>query len=622
MAAKLDLLRLLESNSECLSLKEIAEQLNTNEKSIRTLIRNTRLILPTDIAEIKSRVGSGNGFYLEIYNHIRFAELLTSGFDVDENLIRRITIISQLTAKEYVKADNLAEEFFISKGQLTKDLNKIRQMAEPFNLTIQSVPHYGLKLVGSETDKRVFFARSIQSVSHFSWECVSVLRPILPKEIVCQVESELLSFLAAHDEITINSDAIHSLVLHITIMILGIRSQKNKSINQNYQPKQPQIDELADRLADRFNVTLSSDDWIYLYSHVMGKRYIADSNPVIPNDIYELATRMIERVKKNCGIDLQCDFDLHMHLAMHLVPLIIRLHFHVNMMNPLREEIKTKYILAYDLSLEACREIEQMINAHLSEDEISYIALYFEMALDKTQTINRKRVLIVCEARKVSSMLLKQQIIENFGIYIEAIDVCTLKQLKFIQLERYHYLFSTVPLADKLPIPIINIQHFLNQDELAQIGNKLADADWQHYFKPELFMIKESSGTKVELINEMTAHIQKIYDLPQNFSQLVLEREGLSSTDYGGMLALPHPAIPLHNETFVCVCVLKKPMIWSKEMVRLVFLINVRAKEGSKMQPFYKMLTYLAGKQSIINQLAEVKNYDDFMNILISIRGK
>ena len=57
------------------------------------------------------------------------------------------------------------------------------------------------------------------------------------------------------------------------------------------------------------------------------------------------------------------------------------------MHNPLKDEIKSKLIMAYELAVKACVVINQRFNCTLSEDEIAYFALHINLSLEQKSII-------------------------------------------------------------------------------------------------------------------------------------------------------------------------------------------------------------------------------------------
>ena len=70
-------------------------------------------------------------------------------------------------------------------------------------------------------------------------------------------------------------------------------------------------------------------------------------------------THLIEKV---ANIPFQADLNLQLALSLHLIPLVKRIQYGTFMHNPLKDEIKSKLIMAYELAVKACVVINQRFN--------------------------------------------------------------------------------------------------------------------------------------------------------------------------------------------------------------------------------------------------------------------
>lgn len=67
---------------------------------------------------------------------------------------------------------------------------------------------------------------------------------------------------------------------------------------------------------------------------------------------------------------------------MHMVPLLARIKSGMRMKNPILQDIKREYPLAYEMATQACSVLRNVSPNPIKEDEIGYIAVSFALALD------------------------------------------------------------------------------------------------------------------------------------------------------------------------------------------------------------------------------------------------
>ena len=75
-------------------------------------------------------------------------------------------------------------------------------------------------------------------------------------------------------------------------------------------------------------------------------------NFVMQSEMDELVNQMLNMVYREFQIDFRNNLGLRMELNQHLVPLSIRLKYHIFFRNPMLEEIKKNYIFAYTVAFQ------------------------------------------------------------------------------------------------------------------------------------------------------------------------------------------------------------------------------------------------------------------------------
>ena len=85
---------------------------------------------------------------------------------------------------------------------------------------------------------------------------------------------------------------------------------------------------------------------------------------------------------------------------------------------------------------------------------------------------------------------------------------------------------------------------------------------------------------------------------------------------------MPHTDRTLTEETFVCVGILKKPIIWEKKEVQVIFLVSVSKKKNKKLKYFYKITAKFLLNKKNIEKLIKTGDYNELINMLKNIEEK
>ena len=108
------------------------------------------------------------------------------------------------------------------------------------------------------------------------------------------------------------------------------------------------------------------------------------------------------------------------------------------------------------------------------------------------KALKKKNVLVVCSSGGASSRLIAYRFEEEFSKYLDHIEVCDVFHLDGYDFSRIDYIFSTVPIHQKVNVPIIRVEDFLNQSSMRVVQGILegSSADFlSAYYQPELFFL-------------------------------------------------------------------------------------------------------------------------------------
>jgi len=113
--------------------------------------------------------------------------------------------------------------------------------------------------------------------------------------------------------------------------------------------------------------------------------------------------------------------------------------------------------------------------------------------------------------------------------------------------------------------------------------------------------------------------LNEVYNLPASFDLAVLEREDFFSTDYGNLVAFPHPTTVQTDETFISVTVLDKPIFWERNIVQVVLTVSISQVEDDQenLQKLYAVTANLITDEVSIKTLIENPNYKTLLSLLV-----
>lgn len=634
-AIDIKILKCLSQTNEALSSENLAFECQKSSKTIRNHIKKLENIMKESGARIEAK--KGFGYTLIINDEKRFSKFM-SAMNYDETELQNDdALMSELvhlfiTQNDYLKADDLVEKLFISKSKLTQILNQLRLTLKHYDLQLESKPYYGLKILGEEFNFRRFISSSYAQnyeldETIFEGNDINGSYKSMRKEIVQIVKKSLVDF-----DYPMPSHVLNSFISHLMITIL--RLSKNSPImmndellHQDASEKEKQlIAHISEKIKEKFQVELPMNEVEYMSLHLVSKRVLGLSDKQhIPMEVNILINGMLERIKESKNIDLEDDLDLRIMLGLHIVPLVSRINYGIELKNPLLDEVKWRCIAAYDLAIAGCEVLEEKYHVSLSEHEISYFALHLDVALNKgASQISKKKILIVCASGRASARLLMAKFEQLFNSYLESIDICDVDEIHLkIENNKYDFIFTTVPLDMSLPLPVFEFSFFLNNTSIKQIQSLLMGNKAIHrikkYFREDMFFSNVEADSRDEVLNQLFQRLHQVYDLPSGFEELVFEREAFCGTDLMPNTALPHPNRTVTEETFISIMTLKKPVLWNKHKVRLVLMVSISRNDSELYQFLFEMILNLLSSSTAVQRILIEGTYEALKQELIRL---
>lgn len=627
------LLKRLMEEDDYITSEALGSLLEVSSRTIRNTIKKIEEVLKGNGANIISK--PKHGIYLEIKDKDKFYEFYNNLDKYDKEEIpstseERIQyLLEYLLARDtYIKLDDLCESLYISKTALSQDLKTVRKLLKEYNIRLVQKPNYGIKIEGKEFDLRLCIANSIiikLNQNRFNdksdTDCVRKIAKIL------QSNFQNINY-------NITDISFKNLIVHIYIAIERIKEgcyvPLDKCQLENIYDED--VYDIAKKIVleieREFDIRMPESEIGYIVIHLASKKIVDfnnDKNIVIDDRVSRIITNMLDHVYNSYKIDFRDDLELRMALALHLVPFEVRAKYDMTLKNPLIKEIKTRFTLAYSIGVSACEILREYYNKEIQEDEIGYFALHFNLALErKKNIISKKNIIIVCSTGRGTAQLLVYKFKEEFGKYLGNIYTCDTLSIKKMDFSHIDYVITTVPINEKVPVPVLQIEYFLEDRDIDIIKKVLSDEKSENiekYFDRRLFLTDIDFKTKEEVLKYMSKKIKEFKNVPNNFYSYLMKREKLATTEFGNLVAIPHPSKALSDETFICIAILNKPIIWDKKKVQLVYLLSIGNSVNKNLQLMYQVSSKMLTNKEYVKKVIKQKDYNETIKLLSNIEN-
>lgn len=606
---------------------DLAERFSVSDRSVRTYVRKTNEALGS-CAQIEKR--RGGGYSLRVLNASAFAALRARDAHAGQDAVpttpeaRVDYLLNDLLSRaDWITVDDLASILFVSRNVITSDLRQVAATLERFGLVLEKRPHYGIRVTGPEMSRRLCLV-------NLTLDCIIGTGGSASLDVIARCVSESL----AEEDFQINSAAYQNLLVHIAVAVERIRANCYVPMEPEHLERMRSTPEyliakkVAAAVERELTAELPEEEIGYIAIHLAGKQTLytpgsdADANLVISDEVWNVVSRMLEMVWNAFHFDFRNDLELRMNLARHIVPLSVRLRYRMRIDNPLLSDIKQRFPVAYSMALESsCILAEEYGNA-LSEDEVGYIALAFALAIERQKSERpRKNILVVCASGQGSARLLEWRYRQEFGTWLDRIETCDVARVASRDLTGIDYVFTTVPLERKLPVPVREVKYFLDDEDVNSVrrilsGEAAAAAPLAAYFDERLFLGALDAENKDGALDALCARVAEVHDVPGDFRALVQRREELAQTCFGNLVAMPHPVTPVTTSTFVAVAVLNHSVSWNGREVRAVFLVSVSSLRDQKLDAFYRGMARLLTSREAIQKLVSNPDFATLLDVI------
>lgn len=620
---------MLKSHPQGLNGEAISQQLGVSSRTIRSDIK----ALQDALGKYNIRIFSSptKGYRFSNFEHLGSIEqeLFKDSISKLETSKQRINYILYRLLENTlndvsITQNDLAEEMYISLSTLKMHLNEVKDILKKYDLKIAQYKTKGIKISGEENKLRycIVDIKNIHLENEFFQNLISNINTNLLDDIIKKVLSGR--------KLQLTDRSQKKLCMYIAIAIQ--RSKNNKTVvypssltNKIENTFEYNVaKEIVENIYTQLNTDLSCSEVYYITQCLLASKKLIDvSESTNKKHVKNLVNIILKEIYEKLSIDFTNDEYLIDGLTLHLNIALTRIQFQMNIRNELLETIKNDYPLAFQMGVIAGKIVEQYDNIKINENEIGYIALHFGAALSRNgikENIQAKNIIIVCSSGLGISVLLKAKVEEYFHNRLNVIKVMPSYEINNQILDNVDYILSTVPLKNVKSDKIIKINRMLQKEDVENIENKIFHKETTElleittFFNKDNFYIGKNFETKEECINFLADEAIKKGLMNNNAKMSIFEREEMSSTSIGDLVAIPHPIYNECGTSFISILILNKPIIWDDLFVQVVFLLNVEKGKMNLWEPmFLKLYNYIKLKNGV-NSILKNKSYEVFIN--------
>lgn len=614
---------LIESNTYC-SARSIAQKQKMSIRTIQTDIGIIKEVLKeSEFIQFSSVPSKGTMVQVidkgSLTDFILNSESVNRHYDMQSKSSRINRIIVQLfCAHNSVSLNHLADRIFVSRSTLLSDLQEVREVLKPYEISVSSDSQGGFYVIGNEIDIRRYIVNEnlnqYLDFTEYSFLGTTVENMEKIRDILVQVLNEY--------EYQISDIGLQNLIIHVDIIVRRIKlgffleDTFSKEVYLKFEREIKISDEIFKRCSKKFAIEYIGAEVVRLAIYLRGKADYSE-NSYITEEIDSFVTTAIEEINIKFGIDFIDDVGLRISLSLHLVPLLIRLKYNMQQKNELVNNVSKTFQLAFDIASLFSYNINNKYNYQLIEDEIAYFALYFNNALNNIEeNMGTSKVLIISSLKRSETLLLRERINHWFSKKIKSLDIRNIYEVEDLDLTKYEVICTTEKNNYYEEGIAILISQFPTETDYRQIRMKLdgfkEKNDILELFKEKL-VITDHFKDKEEVINRLCDEIV-VLDGKSLIKESVFQREEMGGTYFYNYVAMPHPMHPITQKTYIAVAILEKPVIWddNDNMANIVFLISL-GKDNPSVFQLWGYLSEMIRDEKSLQSIIANPSFDNFI---------
>lgn len=523
------ILRIFITSDYPVTLEQLEEEFNTSSRTIRNELREINLLLRTNqLPEVKNLRKKGYHLLLDKDQKQRLLDQMDSA--EEEHYLDRESrifdlILSFSLGKNATFLYQKEEAYQISKSSLDEDMRRVRNILKEYGIEVLSVPKQGIVLQGAERSIRTMIYdvinTSVGVISPQGEQEASVNLTILHHYISPQLLKKLEQLYV--DSVDKMEDVIYRNQLLVFTAVWLSRYMREDLIASSAweaaDTPQSDIRDFVTAICDAFQLSPPEVEikYIVFMLNTFNSRDMNNSIEWVQAQL--LSIQLMQFVEEKTKIPFSRKEEmLQEGLYKHLVGLINRVKSDIQIVNPLKENVKKNYGNIYSAIRHFTPSIEQVTGKQITEDEIAFLTIHFSTSVS---AINQDlhyiyKAVVICNHGVATGKLLSENLKELFNI--EVLAVLSSRELDLIEKLDVDLIFSTVAIHySKKPVlelePIIKeeskkrITSFLNTNQ--KLKRLVNHQDSTQLFYALIETIEKSGG---EVSGNIYKELETLFD--------------------------------------------------------------------------------------------------------------
>lgn len=593
-----------------LSLNELQKITDTSAQTTKKAIQ----LLNDQMEQIAVIEEKDTSYSLKVMDSQQFSEIMNGSLKQQTDFnssTKRIAVLIDCFMKQegYIVIDDLSEVLGVSRSTVNKDLRNLKQLMTRYQISLIGTPNKGLKIAGTESQLRLLYL-------HHAYDYLE--QPPLTEDLLQSIDEIALS-----KKLDFRTLGLLQKTINLTIQ----RIRSGKPLVQavayyvNYFSDDSLLEELFVNLATDYHLTISKFDFDFLCFplNIFNNNLVPEDQADTP-EVKTLFDYMMNQINEAVIINLDQE-ELFRNMRAHFMFLINRLIFQVETYDIFREEFKQKHAFAHELAEIGIAALANYLQKPFQRAELSYLAIYFELALKLDTQPKMKEIAVVCNTGKGTALMIKRQLATVLGPNIRIAHYSE-EEYETKDLDRYFAVFTTVPLKHtKTTTAIIKLTDLFNENWLLSewkriVASKAATFEHIQFSFEQLDKQLAYEENLILLLEKL--RVQQVID--DSFRDYILTKAQEESAIIDNGIAFPHGINRQSEEILVTIGIY--PDGRSTEDIELIFMVaipeNLTLAVEEELLSFYDTIFVISSSETLREQVKQIQTKEEYRQLLVN----
>lgn len=593
-----------------LSLNELQKITDTSAQTTKKAIQ----LLNDQMEQIAVIEEKDTSYSLKVMDSQQFSEIMNGSLkqqtDFNSSTKRIAVLIDSFMKQEgYIVIDDLSEVLGVSRSTVNKDLRNLKQLMTRYQISLIGTTNKGLKIAGTESQLRLLYL-------HHAYDYLE--QPPLTEDLLQSIDEIALS-----KKLDFRTLGLLQKTINLTIQRIRVGKPLVQAVAYyvNYFSDDSLLEELFVNLATDYHLTISKFDFDFLCFplNIFNNNLVSENQADTP-EVKTLFDYMMNQINEAVIINLDQE-ELFRNMRAHFMFLVNRLIFQVETYDIFREEFKQKHAFAHELAEIGIAALANYLQKPFQRAELSYLAIYFELALKLDTQPKMKEIAVVCNTGKGTALMIKRQLATVLGPNIRIAHYSE-EEYETKDLDRYFAVFTTVPLKHtKTTTAIIKLTDLFNENWLLSewkriVASKAATFEHIQFSFEQLDKQLAYEENLILLLEKL--RVQQLID--DSFRDYILTKAQEESAIIDNGIAFPHGINRQSEEILVTIGIY--PDGCSTEDIELIFMVaipeNLTLAVEEELLSFYDTIFVISSSETLREQVKQIQTKEEYRQLLVN----